>query len=75
MFQQKIEESLKEGDAWLHKWSKDNPTISPTIEVKGDPTSNVSHHYITDPTKSLSAMGRFGEGAGMWGRRGNMRMS
>jgi hypothetical protein len=57
-FHEKIDESLKAGDAWLHKWSKDNPSISPTIEIKGDPQNNISHHYITDPHEILDRHGK-----------------
>ena len=42
----------------MHKWVKDNPIPSSTIEVKGDPSHGVSHHYITDPSEILDHHGK-----------------
>ena len=65
-FREIMGESLKEGDAWLHRWAMDYPSPPAIVEIKDEPTHGISHRYIIDRSEILESH-REVWGVGEWG--------
>ena len=52
-FDNLINESLENGDAFLHKWTKHLQPPTHTNEIQDNLDKGIEHHYVTHPTEIL----------------------